>query len=184
MKGGLTMMNSETSQSIAQGGAAAVAIAFLQQTVTRMIPYSLPALALIILDLIYGIKAARVRGDRIRFSTGLKKTTTKIFCYICWIILASTMSQSFGKDWIEWAVLAVVFVNELASVVGNYLETKGITLSFVAFYRWIFKKAGEKAGVEISEEEAKEIIKDKEAKGSLVKKCGIEIDEEQITPEE
>ena len=155
------MFNSETSQTIAQGGAAAVAIAFLQQSVTRMIPYSLPAFALIILDLIYGVRAARSRGERIRFSTGLKKTTTKIFSYICWIILASTMSVSFSKEWIEWGVLGLVFINELASIFGNYLETKGISLSFAALYRFIFRKGAEKAGMGVSKEDAEEIIKNK-----------------------
>ena len=173
------MLNSESSQIVAEGGAATVAIAFLQQSATRMIPYALPAIALIILDLVYGVKAARVRGERIRFSTGLKKTVTKTFSYICWIILASTMAISFEHVWLEWAVLGLVFVNELASIIGNYLETKGVKLSLVAFYRWIFKKGAEKAGVEVTDEEAKEILKQKKGvAGKIVKECGIMLEEE------
>lgn len=155
------MINTNSTEStIIEGGTAAAAVVFLQQSVTRMIPYFLPAIALIILDLIYGVRAARVRGERIKFTTGLKMTATKTFSYICWIILASTLTVSFGKSWIEWAVLGLVFVNEFASIIGNYLETKGIRLSFGALYRWAFRKVGEKTGVEATSEEASEIFTD------------------------
>lgn len=178
------MLNSETTQVVAEGGAATVAIAFLQQSATRMIPYALPAIALIILDLVYGVKAARARGERVRFSTGLKKTVTKTFSYICWIILASTMALSFEHQWLEWAVLGLVFVNEMASIVGNYLETKGVKLSLVAFYRWIFKTGAGKVGVEVTDEEAKDILKQKKgAMGRVVKECGVVLEEEKL-PEE
>lgn len=165
------MLNSEASQTVAQGGAAAVAIAFLQQSVTRMIPYSLPALLLITLDLIYGVRAARFRQERVRFSTGLKKTATKIMSYCCWIVLASTLTVAFEKEWIEVAVLGLVYINELTSIIGNYLETKGIHLSFVGIYRLIFKKGAEKVGIEVSDEDAKEIIKKqpRDSKGRFVK---------------
>ena len=166
------MMNSEASQTVAQGGAAAVAITFLQQSVTRMIPYSFPALVLIALDLIYGVKAAKYRQlnggqERVRFSTGLKMTATKVMSYCCWIVLASTLSVAFEKDWIEWAVLGLVYVNELLSIVGNYLETKGIVLSFVALYRLIFKKGASQAGIDVTSEEAEEIIKPKKQRDAM-----------------
>lgn len=165
------MLNSETTQTVTQGGAAAVAIAFLQQSVTRMIPYSLPALVLITLDLLYGVRAAKYRGERVRFSTGLKKTATKIMSYICWIILASTLAVSFEKEWVEVAVLGLVYLNEFASIVGNYLETKGLHFSFETFYRLIFKNGAQHVGVEISDEEAQEIIKPqpRDARGRFVK---------------
>lgn len=158
------MINSEASQAVVTGGASAVAIAFLQTSVLRMIPYSLPALVFIVLDLIYGVRAARMRGDRVRFSTAIKKTVTKIVGYICWIILASTLAVAFSKEWIEWAVLGLVFLNEFASIIGNYLEAKGISVSLAGFFRTLFRAGANKVGVEVTHEEAKEIIKDKNDK--------------------
>jgi len=114
---------------------------------------------MVTLDLIYGVRAARFRNERVRFSTGIKKTATKFFSYICWIVVASTMAIAFQKEWIEWAVLGLVFVNEFSSIVGNYLETKGVTVSIVGIYRWIFKAGAEKVGVSASDEDAAEIIK-------------------------
>ena len=174
------MLNSEMTHTVAQGGAAAIAIAFLQQSVTRMIPYSLPALILILLDLLYGVRAARKRGDRVRFSIALKKTMTKTCSYICWIILASTLAVAFEKECIEVIVLGIVFVNELSSIIGNYLETKGLHLSAVNLYRWLFKKGAEKVGVDVTDEEAGSIITEKKLNHveSRLKECGIVVEEE------
>ena len=90
-----------------QGGVSATALAFLQTAVLRMIPYSVPAVVLLILDLVYGIKAARHRGERVRVSTAVRRSVTKMFSYICWIILASTVAIAFHQEWLEWAVLGL-----------------------------------------------------------------------------
>ena len=142
-------------------GISATAVAFLQSAVLRMIPYSIPALVIIALDLLYGVRAARHRGERVRFSTACRRTVSKIASYICWLILASTLALSFDKDWIEWFVLALVYGNEFASIVGNYLETKGIEFSFVNLYRWVLKLIAGKAGEAMDTAEAEEIIKPK-----------------------
>lgn len=157
-----TMLAVEEEVAVAvESGISATAVVFLQSAVLRMIPYSVPALVIVALDLIYGIKAARHRGERVRFSTACRRTVSKIVSYICWLILASTLALSFGKDWIEWFVLALVYGNEFASIVGNYLETKGIEFSFVNLYRWVLKLVAGKAGEAMDTAEAEEIIKPK-----------------------
>lgn len=155
-----------------QGGVSAAAVAFLQEAVLRMIPYAVPALVLIILDLFYGIRAAKARVaaaraakqiiDPVRLSTAVRRSVTKVFSYICWIILASTLAVSFHQDWLEWTVLGLVYANELASIVGNYLETKGIEFSLLGFYRWILKLLAGKAGEAMDDFEAGGIIKPKD----------------------
>jgi len=163
----------EQSALVVQGGVSAVAIAFFQEAVLRMIPYAVPSFVLLLLDLLYGIKAAKFRGEKVRVSTAVRRSMTKLFSYCCWLILASTMSLSFHKDWIEWAVLGLVYVNEFTSIIGNYLETKGIELSFIGLIRWAFKWASGKAGQAVEDAEAADIIKPKDkprdAKGRFVK---------------
>lgn len=156
----LTFLETDVSVAV-ESGISATAIMFLQTAVLRMIPYSVPALVIVALDLLYGIKAAKHRGERVRFSTACRRTVSKIVSYICWLILASTLAVSFHKDWIEWFVLALVYGNEFASIVGNYLETKGIEFSFVGFYRWILKVIAGKAGEAMETAEAEDIIKPK-----------------------
>lgn len=163
----------EEGALIMEGSVATTIVVFLQTAVLRMIPYAVPAIFLIALDLVYGCRAARFRGEKVRVSTAVRKTMTKFFSYVCWIILASTLALAFKHDWLEWAVLALVYANELASIVGNYLETKGIEFSFVGFYRWILRVITGKVGEAMDTAETEEVIKPKprDAKGRFVKRA-------------
>lgn len=161
----------EESSLVLQGGVAATAVAFFQQAVLRMIPFSVPAVALLFLDLIYGMRAAHCRNERVRLSTALRRSITKLWSYVCWLILASTLALAFGQGWLEWTVLGAVYLNELASIVGNYLETKGLEVSWAMVFNTIFKIGGQKFGVDTSDIDASEFVKPKEPKTSrFVKK--------------
>lgn len=122
-----------------------------------MIPFALPALVLIALDLWFGVKAARHRykkykrnEDRVTFSKALRGTVGKCFEFAAWLILASSMSIAFKQEWIQWATLGLVYVNEIGSIIGNYLCTKDIEFSLLAFLkavlvyigRWFGSKLG------------------------------------------
>ena len=122
-----------------------------------MIPFALPALVLVFLDLWFGVKAARHRykkykreTDRVTFSKALRGTTGKVFEFCAWLVLASSASIAFEKEWIQWVTLGVVYVNEVGSVIGNYLCTKDIDFDLLAFLkavlvflgRWVGNKIG------------------------------------------
>lgn len=128
--------------SVAEGGVTAATVAILQKTVLVMIPFLVPAAPLIMLDCHFGVKAARIRykkykreDDRVTFSKGFRKTVGKVFEYACWLIIASSMSIAFGEDWLQWGILGAVYMNEIVSIVGNYLYTKGIDFSLIDFMR-------------------------------------------------
>lgn len=146
-----------TTNSIVEGGVVAVTVAVLQKTVLAMIPFALPALVLIALDLHFGIKASRHRyqkykraDDRVTFSKALRGTVGKTFEFAAWLILASSMTIAFQREWIQWLTLGLVYVNEVGSIVGNYLCTKDIDFSLLAFLkavlvfvaRWVGSKIG------------------------------------------
>ena len=99
-----------------QAGVAGAAVAFLREAVLRMVPYTIIAIPLIVLDLVYGIRAARYRKERIRFSTAVRRTMTKILTYACWIILSSALAIAFEHRWLEWVVLGMVYINDSMSV--------------------------------------------------------------------
>lgn len=146
-----------TASNVVEGGVAAVTVAVLQKTVLTMIPFALPALVLVLLDLHFGIKAARHRyqkykrpADRVTFSKSLRGTVGKVFEFAAWLVLASSMTVAFNKQWIQWVTLGLVYVNEIGSIIGNYLCTKDIEFSLLAFLRavlvfvgrWIGSKLG------------------------------------------
>ena len=145
------------ASDVVEGGVSAAAVMYLQKTVLAMIPFALPALVLVMLDLHFGIKAAKHRykkykreADRVTFSRGLRGTVGKVFEYACWLVISSSMSVAFQHDWIQWVILGLVYVNEIGSVIGNYLCTKEIDFSLLAFLkavlvfvgRWIGSKLG------------------------------------------
>lgn len=154
----------EETALVTQGSVATTAVAFLHLAVLRMIPYSVPAVVLLLLDLVYGVRGARFRGEKVRLSTAIRRTLTKAFTYICWIILASTIGIAFNQNWLEWGVLGLVYLNEFASIVSNYLDTKGIDFSILNLWRLIIRKGADKVGVEVSKEEAAELITEKPKK--------------------
>lgn len=151
----------EDSALIVQSGASAALVTILQTAVLRMIPYAVPGLFLVILDLAYGVKAAKIRGEQVRASTAIRRSLTKIFLYICWLILATTIAIAFDKSWLEWGTLALVYGNEGLSIIGNYLESKGLSFSIAAVYRWLIRFFAGKVGGDMTDDEAGQIIKKK-----------------------
>ncbi len=151
----------EESALVTQGPVSVALVTFLQAAVLRMIPYSIPALFLIILDLLYGTRAARHRGERVRISSAIRRTATKLFSYICWLVIASTLALSFGRAWIEWVVLGLVYINELASIVSNYLETKGLELSMKTLFNWILNIFGQKTSINTEGMDVGDLVKPK-----------------------
>ena len=154
--------DSSSIHTVTQGGVAVTALAFLHTALVRMIPYAICAIPLIVLDLVWGIRAARYRQEKVTFSRAFRRTMSKTGDYICWIVIAASISLAFDSKWIEWVILGAVMFNELVSIIGNYLETKGIELSWVALYRWVFKAGAEKVGASIDAAEAEGIIKEKQ----------------------
>lgn len=142
----------------AQGGVAATTIAFMHTALSNMIPYAIVAIPLIVLDLMWGVRAAHHRNERITFSRAFRRTMSKTFDYICWIVIASGLALAFEAAWLEWLILGAVIFNEITSIVSNFLETKGIIISFLDIYRWMFKRGAEKVGLGVSDEEAASII--------------------------
>jgi len=158
----MTFNDSSTISTVAQGGVAVTAIAFLQSALLNMIPYFICAIPLIILDCRFGIKAARYRNEKVTFSRAFRRTMSKCADYICWVVIAASIALAFEAKVLEWIILGMVMGNEIISIVGNYLETKGLELSWVNLYRWIFKAGAEKVGATIEAAEAEGIIKEAE----------------------
>jgi hypothetical protein len=173
-----TVNNQQGIAAIAvESGVSASAIYFFSSTIVKMIPYLYAAIPLIILDCIWGVKAARLRYDKTknredkpRFSKGLRRTIGKTCEYICWAVVAATLSLAFERKWIEWIVIGVVYGNEILSIFGNYLECKGIDFGIIDLYKLIFRKGAAHVGVEISEEEADQVFKPRDSRGRFIKR--------------
>lgn len=91
-------------------------------------------MVLVLVDLRYGVLAARRRGENIRFSRAWRRTINKMLDYLCWVTVAELMSRTFavslGVPVVSISMLFVIYGIEVSSCVNNYFEYKGIRKRF------------------------------------------------------
>lgn len=143
------------------GGFTATVLSPMIDGWSKLIPYIIFAIVLILADLRYGLKAARKRGEEIRHSRAWRRSLNKLVDYICWLSISWFFGLTFGKDFgvpiISYVVLAVIYIIEMQSILDNYLEYKELNkkISVWKLFKSLFKKA---------EVEIEEVVVDKEEK--------------------
>ncbi len=95
----------------------------------HLAPWLLLGMVLVLVDLRFGVMAARKRGETIRTSRMWRRTFNKIVDYLCWVTLAEVCSRTFGVTLgapvVGMTMLFVIYGIEVSSCVNNYLEYKG-----------------------------------------------------------
>lgn len=98
------------------------------------------AVVLVLADLRFGVEAAMVRGESVRFSRALRRTINKVIDYICWLAIAIVLGGSFGDKFgiplLAYIIMAVIFGIELTSIFDNYFESRGLKkrFNFMGFF--------------------------------------------------
>lgn len=115
-------------------GATATVISPLVDFYSKLLPFLMLAIALIIIDSRFGIQASRKRGEAIRASRAVRRAINKLVDYICWVTLAGMIGQTFGIAFhiplLSIIVLCIVYSIELTSIFNNYFFYKGIKKKF------------------------------------------------------
>lgn len=141
--------SNSTSATIAQGSVSVLALAFLHDTITLMIPFICIAVVLIIVDLIFGIAAAQRRGESVRVSRAIRRTVNKIVEYACWIILSASLAVAFAFDSLNWIILSIVIGNEMISIFSNWMLVHGKKVS--GLQDFFLKLLGKKLDTDLSD---------------------------------
>ena len=149
-----TEMQSAES-ALLQGGTSVVMTAFLYEVIADMLPFLIVAVIVILVDLIFGIRAAQHRKEEVRYSRAFRRTVSKMFEYVCWVTLSSSLAVAFKFPALEWIILGAVILNEIVSIASNWCEVHGIRVKGLNLPKII----GEKVGVDLSDVE---ITKDDE----------------------
>ena len=96
----------------------------------HLAPWLFLGLVLVLVDLRFGLLAAKARKEEIRPSRAWRRTLNKAVDYLCWVTLAEMCSRTFGVSMdspiVGMAMLFIIYGIELNSCVNNYLEYKGI----------------------------------------------------------
>lgn len=102
----------------------------LSEFYSHLAPWLFLGMVLVLVDLRFGLLAAKARKEEIRPSRAWRRTVNKMVDYLCWVTLAEVCSRTFGitigLPVVSMAMLFIIYGIELNSCVNNYLEYKGI----------------------------------------------------------
>lgn len=102
-------------------------------------------LILILVDLRFGVKAAKVRKEKVKISRAFRRTGNKIIDYFCWVMVAYFIGQTFGGpfhlDILPYIVIAIIYLVELESMIYNYFESRGKKVK-IGIWKWFESKTG------------------------------------------
>lgn len=84
----------------------------------------------ILIDLRFGILAAKVRGETIRTSRAIRRTLNKAVDYLGIVTLAEMLWRTYGEEIgtpvVSMGILFVLYGVEISSILNNYFEYKGL----------------------------------------------------------
>ena len=120
------------------GGFAAIATAFVAESLQNMIPWLIVSCAVILCDLLFGVRKSILMGEKVRFSRAIR----------------ATMGKMVTID--VYSCLLVCFI-EGCSIVGNILKPKGININLIGALGVFGKKV-----FKVDKEDVKDIIEKEE----------------------
>lgn len=135
---------------------APVAVGFIQNSIGMMIPWLIVMFAVIVTDLVSGIRKSVKLGVEVSPSTAFRETMGKMVTYFAWVIMVCLIdAAASGETTIaKWACLLVIAI-EGGSIVSNILKPHGIDISTRSVLKFFFMRSP----LRPTEEEAEELIK-------------------------
>lgn len=138
----------ETTSIVSQGAAVTVVSTMsehLGNMLIEMLPFCYVAIPLIILDLYYGRKKARYQYEHnitkipCTIQKSIKMTIQKIFNYISWIFLSTSLSAAFAMPSLVIIIMSIIYGLEVLSLLNKYGESKGVDIDEVGMLKLVFK---------------------------------------------
>lgn len=115
----------------------------VQDFITPLLPFFGLMVVLVLVDLRFGIAAARKRKERVKFSKAMRRTVSKFMDYTCWIFLAVlfdyAITTPLSIPLFRYICLLVVFGCEIESCFTNYFELRGRKIK-VRLFEYFRKK--------------------------------------------
>lgn len=140
------------------GGFAAIAGAFVIESLQHMIPWLIVSCAVILCDLAFGVRKSLLTGEKVRFSRAIRATMGKMvtyFAFVCMVCMISVASHNeYPID--VYSCLLVCFI-EGCSIVGNILKPKGIVVNLAGVLGVFGKKV-----LKVDKEDVKEILRNEQ----------------------
>lgn len=126
-----TGLREHLTQVAIPGSFTAIFTGFISESLSHMIPWLIVSLAVILCDLAFGLRASLLTGEKVRFSSAMRRTMGKMVTYFSFVVMVCMISVATGTDnKIDiYACLLVCFI-EGCSIMSNLLKPKGYSLDF------------------------------------------------------
>lgn len=132
------------SSLITQGVTAGFFSQYIHAMYIEVLPWLIPALPLILLVCKYGRQNALAKGEEVTWIKTIKMAINKIFNYLCWIMIACTLSIAFDSNLIAYSIMAVVYGLELMKCILRFVQSHGYKVSerqaLVVFLKILIQK--------------------------------------------
>lgn len=130
---------------------------YLYHTYIAVLPWLIPCIPLIILVCKYGRANAETKGEEVTWCKTIKMAVNKMFNYICWIMIACTLSIAFDCQSITLLIMAVVYGLEVMKCILRFVQSQGYDVNerqaLGIFLQLVVKKVtGETINNNINEE--------------------------------
>lgn len=113
-----------TGSVVAGTSLTATLLLFFDNSLSRMVPYLFIAFVVIVLDLWFGVQAAKTRKEEVRWSHAARRTLGKMFEYFGWSVLGSSLAVVTGYDIIQTGLMLIVIGIECISIFQNWMTIK------------------------------------------------------------
>ena len=108
------------------GGFSALATAFVMESLEHMLPWLMVTLVVILCDLVCGLRKSMMMGERVRFSSAVRRTMGKMVTYFAFVVMVCMITVAAGSRWqIDIYACLLVCLIEGVSIIGNILKPKG-----------------------------------------------------------
>ena len=133
-----------------------VAVAFIEKTIVTMLPWLMVMFAVIITDLVSGIRKSHKLRIHISPTTALRETFGKSIVYFSFVMMVAMIdvAANGGTAIAKWACLGICAL-EGGSIVSNIAKPYGIIISPKGLLKLLLKRSP----LGIGDEEADEIIR-------------------------
>lgn len=114
------------------GGFAVIASQFIQESIGHMIPWLIVSGAVILCDLVFGIRKSLLLNEEVRFSSACRRTMSKCITYFSFVMMVTMIDVAAGNNGQidKYACLFVCFIEGI-SIIGNLLKPKGISIDII-----------------------------------------------------
>lgn len=145
-------MTKTALNNFSEGGYSVILAGFLQESIGHIIPWIIVAFAVILCDLVVGIRKSLMMGEEVRFSSACRRTLGKCVSYFMFVIMvvAIDVAAHGGGTIDKWACLAVCLI-EFSSIMSNILKPKGYDVNFAKLIALVFGKKFEMSKKEIED---------------------------------